>query len=287
MKFGFYGSNIGACANAVDARSIAQHAESTGFESLWVMDHSILPSPIEPPSVMPPELPIVDPLISLSYLAGQTRKIRLATGILLLPQRNPVILAKQTASLDVLSEGRLILGVGTGYVPQEYSAIGIPYTQRGLRMDEGIDALRQLWCKDKPRMHGKTVQFDRVDAAPRPLQHGGPPIVVGGESTAALQRAVTKANGWYGMNLSIESLTTHLSSLKKLSTQHERDSALGRLEVSVTIKSHRLPSEAEVESVRKLGVDRVILWPISDISDLDAQHRVIDRAANLIARFSR
>ena len=189
MKLGLYGINLGPCADSQTAASVARAAEKAGFESLWTAEHVVLPDPQVPPSPVPAETPFLDPAVALSHVAAHTGTIRLATGIIILPQRNPLVLAKEMASVDVLSGGRLIFGIGAGYLRPEFEALGAPFEDRGERTNEYIEAIRALWTQEAPRFEGRFVSFAGIDAQPRPIQKPHPPIVVGGLSPPALRRA--------------------------------------------------------------------------------------------------
>lgn len=256
MKFGLFGIGSGICAQPAVARATAQAAEARGFESLWTGEHVVLPDPREAPSPAPPEFPMLHPSTSLAYLAGVTQKVLLATGIVLIAQRNPVVLAKEMASLDVVTGGRLLLGIGAGYLHQEFSALGVPFAERGARTDEAIEVLRTLWTQEKPAFRGRFTQFDHIDAQPRPVQAGGPPIVVGGTSDAALKRTLHSAQGWYGFALNVEQTGEVLKRLERLAREQERPAWLGPLEISVT-PSLRLDAGV-VEQFAELGVHRLI-----------------------------
>src|SRR5271167_1666600 len=150
MKFGLFGINNGPCAFPKCAAAVARAAEEAGFESVWTGEHVILPDPQAPPSPVPAEYPMLDPAIALSFVAAHTSTIRLGTGIIILPQRNPVVLAKELASLDVLSAGRLIFGIGIGYLKPEFEAIGAPFDHKGPRSEEFLAAMTALWSQEKP-----------------------------------------------------------------------------------------------------------------------------------------
>ena len=147
---------------------------------------------------------MLDPAVSLAFLAGQTRTLRLATGIVILPQRNPLVLAKELASVDVVSGGRLIFGLGAGYLEAEFDAIGAPFDDRGPRTSEAIEVLRTLWTEDSPRFEGRFWSFSGIRAMPRPVQRPHPPILVGGHSKPAFRRAVAQGDGWYGFALDVD-----------------------------------------------------------------------------------
>jgi probable F420-dependent oxidoreductase len=259
MKLGIFGINTGPCAEPETAAKVARAAEAAGFESVWTGEHVVLPDPQAPPSPAPPEHPMLDPAVALAFLAGQTERLRLATGIIILPQRNPVVLAKELASVDVLSGGRLIAGVAAGYLKPEFDAIGVPFETRGARTDEFIDVLRALWTQEKPAFEGPSVQFRGVDAQPRPVQKPHPPIVVGGTSPPALRRAVTRGNGWYGFLRDLETAKADLAGLAAARRAVERPAALGALEISVT-PLPRLDLDG-AQRYRDLGVDRLVLLP--------------------------
>jgi probable F420-dependent oxidoreductase len=259
LKFGFFGINTGPCAAPETAAKVARAAEAAGFESVWTGEHVVLPDPQAPPSPAPPRHPMLDPAVALAFLAAHTQRIRLATGIVILPQRNPVVLAKELASVDVLSRGRLIFGLGAGYLKPEFDALGARFDDRGARTDEYIDVLRVLWSEEQPSFAGRTVRFAGVDAHPRPVQKPHPPIVVGGTSPPALRRAVLKGNGWYGFLRDLDAAQADLAGLAAARREAGRPAALGALEISVTP-----PPRLDLEGARRyqdLGVDRLVLLP--------------------------
>src|SRR5260370_4361393 len=153
MKFGVFGINNGPCAFPKCAAAVSRAAEEAGFESLWTGEHVILPDPQVPPSPVAADYPMNDPAVALAFIAAHTSRIRLGTGIIILPQRNPVVLAKALASLDVLSIGRLIFGIGVGYLRPEFKAIGAPFEDRGGRTLEYLPAIRSLWEGTPPPLH--------------------------------------------------------------------------------------------------------------------------------------
>jgi probable F420-dependent oxidoreductase len=259
LKFGFFGINTGPCAAPETAAKVARAAEAAGFESVWTGEHVVLPDPQAPPSPAPPRHPMLDPAVALAFLAAHTQRIRLATGIVILPQRNPVVLAKELASVDVLSRGRLIFGLGAGYLKPEFDALGARFDDRGARTDEYIDVLRVLWSEEQPSFAGRTVRFAGVDAHPRPVQKPHPPIVVGGTSPPALRRAAGKGNGWYGFLRDLDAAQADLAGLAAARREAGRPAALGALEISVTP-----PPRLDLEGARRyqdLGVDRLVLLP--------------------------
>src|SRR5215813_6144243 len=204
MKIGLFSINFGVCGNLEAMISVAKAAEQAGLESVWTAEHVVLPDPRVPPSPSEPQTPFFDPLIALSHIAAYTSHLRLGTGIIILPQRNPVVLAKELASLDVVSRGRLIFGLGAGYLEPEFRAIGAPFEQRGAVTNESIEVLKALWTMEKPAYNGQFFSFAGIDAQPRPVQKPYPPIVVGGRSRHGARRAVRYGNGWYGFHTDIE-----------------------------------------------------------------------------------
>ena len=257
MKFGLFGINIGACANPQTAASVARAAERAGFESVWTGEHVVLPDPQVAPSPLPPRTPMLDPAVALAFVAAHTQRIRLGTGIIILPQRNPVVLAKELASLDVLSGGRLLFGVGAGYLEAEFAAVGAPFAGRGARCDEYLDAIQALWTQPQPRFAGRSVAFSGIDAQPRPVQRPHPPILVGGQSPGAYRRAVSRGNGWYGFALDLEGTRRCLAGLERARGERERPAALGPLEITVTPPPSVRPDD--VARYAELGVDRLAL----------------------------
>jgi probable F420-dependent oxidoreductase len=270
---GLFATNMGVCASADGAARIGTLAEELGYDSLWMGEHVVAPSPRVPPSPMEPDDPILDPLVALGFMAGMTEKLRLATGIVILPQRNPVVLAKQLATLDVVSRGRVIFGMGVGYLEPEMSAVGVPMEGRGARADEYLRAMRELWEADAPSFDGRHVAFKGVDAHPRPVQRPLP-VVVGGHSAAAHRRAVMHADGWYGYMLNREVTAQQIESLKKEAETAGRDLAGFTITVS---PAERLGPES-VAAFGSLGVDRLVLVPRLNLSLEDLDEYVRARA---------
>src|SRR5258708_9889787 len=203
LALGLFSMTTGPCSHPEGAARVARAAEAAGFDSLWGGEHVVLPDPQAPPSPLAPEDRITDPIVALAFLAAHTTRIRLGTGIIIiiLPQRNPLVLAKQLATLDVFSGGRLIFGVGVGYLEPEFRALGIPFETRGPMTDEYLAAMRTIWSQERPAYRGRFVAFENVQAHPQPVQRPGPPIVVGGHTPAAFRRAVEQGRGWDGFAL--------------------------------------------------------------------------------------
>ena len=212
LKLGLTSVNGGPHSRPDTMIRLAQAAESAGFDSVWAGGHPFLS---EKQSRMPPTIRMLDPVVALAYIAAYTRTIRLGTGIILLPQFNPLILAKELASLDVLSGGRLIFGIGVGWSEEEYAALGLSYHDRGERADDYLKAMKVIWSEDKPAYHGRFVSFESVQAYPHPEQQPHPPIVVGGNSPGAYRRAVEQGNGWFGYGLDLDETGRSIADLRE------------------------------------------------------------------------
>lgn len=259
MKFGLFGINMNVCSNPEAAARVAKAAEAAGFESLWTGEHVVLPDPQVPPSPLPPSYPLLDPTVSLAYIAAHTKTIRLGTGIIILPQRNPLVLAKELASVDVVSSGRLIFGLGIGYLKPEFDALGIPFDQKGLRAMDYLQAMQAVWTQEKPAYHGQFVSFGGIQALPQPVQKPYPPVVIGGHTKEAFRRAVQHANGWYGFALDLEKAAECLAGLKKAAQDVNRPTSLGSLDISIT-PGPTLDLDL-AKRYTDLGVHRLIPFP--------------------------
>jgi probable F420-dependent oxidoreductase len=223
-------ANTARWANGEGALDAARQAEAAGFESLWTVEHVVYPDdyqskyPYSADGKMPavPSTPIPDPLIWLAYVAAVTTKLRLATGILILPERNPVVLAKELATLDHLSGGRVELGIGVGWLKEEFDALGISWARRGARTDEYVTAMRELWAKDGASFDGDFASFERVSSNPKP-PNGAVRIVVGGHSRAAAERAGRLGDGFFPGRGSTSELAELLDIARQTAAAHGRD----------------------------------------------------------------
>jgi probable F420-dependent oxidoreductase len=236
---------------------IAECAEAAEIESIWVSEHLVNADPREPPSPMDPEDPILDPVTALAFLAGRTTTVRLGTGVIVLPLRNPLILAKELATVDVLSGGRLILGIGVGYVEREFRGLGVPFEDRGQRLEEYLAAIRAIWTQQHPSYQGRYVEVGGVQAHPHPTQRPHPPIVMGGYVPAVMRRTVREADGWYGWGLDLEETAKRFEILRETAAKVPRGERLGPLEVTITP-----PGDVDVATAKQyaeLGVDRLNL----------------------------
>jgi probable F420-dependent oxidoreductase len=273
MRLGLYAINYGTCADPDALVRVAQYAESAGLDSLWAGEHIVLPSPQPPDYAIAPEIPFLDAVVALTLAAASTTSITVAAGILELPLHQPVLLAKQLASVDQVARGRLMVGVGVGYLAPEFAALGVPLDERASRTDEHLAAMRALWTMDAPQFDGRHVAFDGVDAHPRPVQAGGPPILIGGNSALARRRAITMARGWIPADFDLDATRAARQALDRDLAELERPASLGPFDLTVISPRNRLDA-ALVEGYRELGVDRLIVLPGLDVPAERRYHSV-------------
>ena len=257
MKLGFTAFNVEKLAVPEFGR-LAQLADELGYESLWTAEHIVLPDVAPGEGVMRPgNMPFLDSIAILSYLAAFTKSIKLATGVLLLPQHEPLLLAKQIASVDVLSGGRVIVGIGVGSVEAEAKALGVPMSERGSRGNEYLEAMVAVWTQAHPSYHGRHVNFEGIDAYPRPVQQPHPPFVIGGRSEGAYRRTVKYAAGWYGFALDLETTKAQIAAIKDAQAKYGRPAELG--EVEITIHPRETVTPDVIRAYEAAGVDRLLL----------------------------
>jgi probable F420-dependent oxidoreductase len=265
VRYGITFANTARWANSGEALDAARQAEAAGFESLWTVEHVVYPDdyqskyPYSGDGRMPavPSTPIPDPLIWLAYVAAVTTKLRLATGILILPERNPVVLAKELATLDHLSGGRVELGIGVGWLKEEFEALGIPWARRGARTDEYILAMRALWAGDGASFEGDFASFERVSSNPKP-PNGSVRIVIGGHSRAAAERAGRLADGFFPARGSPTELSELLDIAQQTAAAHGRDPSAIELTTGTAGIFGDDPAGA-VQEMAAIGVTRLIV----------------------------
>lgn len=267
MNIGLFGINAGVCADPKVAARVAQAAEKAGLDSLWTAEHVVLPDPHAAPSPLPPDFPLLDPAVSLAWVAAHTDTIKLGTGIIILPQRNPLVLAKELASVDVVSGGRLLFGLGIGYLKAEFDALGIPFQNKAARAIEYLEAMQSIWSDAKPAYEGDYVSFSGVQAQPVPIQQPGPPIIMGGSSLPAYRRAVAHGHGWYGFAMDVEMAREAIASIKDAEAEVERPGALGILELSITPPPGTPMSAELIAQYAELGVSRLIPFELAGDGD--------------------
>jgi probable F420-dependent oxidoreductase len=257
MKFGLFGMNMRPCVTPEAIATVARAAEAAGFESFWGGEHLALADPRTAASPMPAETVFVDLCATMAFAAAHTRTLRLGTGIMILPLRNPVVLAKQLASIDVMSGGRLIFGVGISNLEFEYAAVGMPFDHKGKRAEEALAAMRALWSMERAEFHGCFFSFSGVRAEPRPLQKPHPPIIFGGKSKQAFGRVARADDGWYGYGLDLAATANCIAGIRAACAHQGR--RFEEIEVSITPKG-ALDSEL-ARRYADLGVHRLILPP--------------------------
>jgi len=262
MKVGIMFANVVFFGTPEGAQALAKAAEDSGVESLWTVEHVVVPEgyaspyPYSPTGKMPGDerAPIPDPLAWLSYMAALTTNVRLATGILILPQRNPVVLAKECATIDVLSSGRLTLGVGIGWLQEEFDAIGIPFDERTGRTDEYVAALRALWSENETH-HGTFSNFTNARSYPKPVQQGGIPIVVGGHTKGAARRAGRIGDGFFPA--SANNLPDLIDEMRRAAKDAGRDPD------AIEVTTGGAPSVDFAKQLADQGVTRMVMPPPS------------------------
>ncbi|MDP3703041.1 MAG: LLM class F420-dependent oxidoreductase, partial [Candidatus Omnitrophota bacterium] len=224
MQVGIFAPLANPFATPEYIRTLGTAAEERGFDSIWVAEHVVLfddyssAYPYAQSGKIPvaPESGILDPFVSLSYLAACTSRIRLGTGICLVPQRNPVYTAKEVATIDWLSDGRFDLGIGVGWLAEEFEVLGVPFERRGSRCRAYVDVMRTLWSDAVSEYRGEFYTLPPTRQFPKPLQKPHPPIHFGGESDAALRRVADLGQGWYGFNLEPEQLNERIKRLESM-----------------------------------------------------------------------
>jgi len=286
MKFGLC-LPIRLSLTARDNIEIAKSAEILGFDSVWASDHVVMP---EKHLGSFSEV-FYDPFMLLSYIAAETSTIKLGTSVIILPYRNPVVVAKMIATLDQLSEGRVIFGVGPGWMREEYDALSVPFEKRGARTNEYIEAIKELWVSDDPAYEGEFCSFSNIQFYPKPFQKPHPPIFIAGASDYAIKRAVIYGNGWQPTWVSAEDVREGKSKLEKIAEESGKD--LAGFTYSVRNRLHIVDSNYDitqddkldsadppfllrgtaaqiadyVKQYKELGVAHMILDPVTD--DLD------------------
>ena len=255
------GISAGADRAVIDA--VASAADDCGFATLWVGEHVVMvdrsasryPYSEDGVIAVPAQADWLDPMITLSFIAAASSRIGIATGVLLLPEHNPVVVAKQAASLDRLSAGRLTLGVGVGWSREEFEALGVPFEHRAARTAEYVAAMRTLWRDDVASFNGRFVGFDSIRVNPKPMRDRRIPVVLGGNSDPALRRVAAWADGWYGFNLDgVAAVRERIDTLEQLCAESGRDRA--ELRLSVALVSAQV---GEVGALAELGVDELVL----------------------------
>jgi probable F420-dependent oxidoreductase len=260
MKFGTFLMQTSGSGLA----GVARRAEELGFESLWIPEHILMPVhytsryPYGASGRMPapPETPLHDPMLALAYVAALTTKMRLATGVFVLPLRNPYATAKAVASLDNLSSGRFMFGVGIGWLEEEFRAVGMDFADRARRTREYLGLMRELWTSDNPVFHGKTLELEGFKFNPKPIQKPHPPIIFGGHTEPALKRAARLGDGWYGIAEDIGQAGKIIVRLREIERAEKRAKPL-EITLSPRLGGELKPPEAM--RFAEIGADRLIV----------------------------
>lgn len=263
MKIGIVSINVGGPATAEKMVEVVQHAEAAGIESVWTFEHVIVPTdydskyPYAASGKMgiPPEGWFIDPLISLAHVAAATKTIRLGTGVNIFPQTNPLLFAKQTASLDALSGGRLTLGLGIGWLAEEYQAMGTPFERRGARFDDYLEAVKKVWSGDVVEHESEFLSWHSFKSYPTPAQKPHPPILIGGVTKKTLERVVNAAQGWYAPSDSPGELAEKIGELKEIAARAGRPFD----EIDVTVNWRLAKRPDALTEYEDLGINRAVV----------------------------
>lgn len=272
MKFGLFGMNMWPCVTPGAIAAVACAAEAAGFESIWGGEHIALPDPPTASTPIPPRTAFIDLCITMAFAAAHTHSLRFGTGIMILPLRNPVVLAKQLASVDVLSGGRLIFGVGISNIEAEYRAVGMPFEDKGKRAEEAIAVMKAIWSMERAQFHSRFFSLEVVRAEPRPIQKPHPPIIFGGKSRYAFDRTARLGDGWFGYGLDLGATANCISGIRAACDQYRR--SFDQIEISVTPKA-----EVDLDLAHQyadLGVTRLIISPRA--KDTDEMLGAVERA---------
>jgi probable F420-dependent oxidoreductase len=262
MRIGLHALGIGSGADPGVIAAVARAADEVGFSTLWAGEHVVLVDRPDSPYpyaddgriAVPSDADWLDPMTVLPFAAAVTTRIRLATGILLLPEHHPVLVAKQAASIDVLSAGRFVLGVGIGWSSEEFGALGIPFAGRAARTAEYVEVLRTLWRDDPASFDGAHVSFRDVRCFPKPVGGGRVPVVLGGNSDAALGRVAAYGDGWYGFGVPREQVAGRIEELERRCVAAGRDP--GGLGTAVAVAD---ATPDDIDAVAALGIDELVV----------------------------
>jgi probable F420-dependent oxidoreductase len=278
VKLGLIFANTGVAVTPDGAEKLARIAEEQGFESVWTVEHVVIPAgygstyPYSSSGRMPggEDPPITDPLIWLSFVAAKSERLVLGTGIMILPQRNPVITAKALATLDVLSGGRLRLGVGIGWLREEFDAIGVPFEERAARTEEAIEVMRTLWREDQPSYEGRFWTFEDARCWPKPVNRKVP-IIVGGHGEPAARRAGRLGDGFFPGNRDHDEIGKLITLMRQTAEDAGRDPA------NIEVMAGAWPDAAAVERFASFGVDRLVVPAFA--ADIEQLQNGIEKAA--------
>jgi probable F420-dependent oxidoreductase len=279
MRFGFALPQVGSAAGPEALVMVAKRAEELGFDSLWVLDRILWPvNPRVPYPIGDGSLPVkyrsvLDPLETLTFVAAHTRRIALGTSVLNLPWYNPVLLARRLTTLDILSAGRLRVGFGIGWSPDEYEAAGVTWEERGKRADESIKVLKKIWTTDPVEFQGKYYRIPKSVIGPKPVQKPHPPIYMAAFSPSALKRVGTEANGWFPVGIPLSGVGSIFDEIRSMAKNAGRDPSALELIVRANVEIHNAPIQKgradftgtleqiaeDVTTARKLGAAEIAI----------------------------
>lgn len=275
MRYGVILTGVGPMAEPERLLRAARKADQLGFHSLWLFDHVAFPTRVSEAYgklAFTAEMAFLEPVTTLSYIAAETRQIRLGTGILLLALRHPLHVAKAIATLDVLSKGRAICGVGLGWLAEEFDAFGIPFRERVGRVREGVQVLRTMWADGKLAHQGRYYSFPEVTSYPMPIQRGGPPIWFGGTADAALKRAAELGDGWLGRSGRPDQVQ------RWITTARQRATELGKHNFSIAVSASPEITRDEAAQFERLGAVQI------NLSFLSGEAEEIERRMEAAAK---
>jgi probable F420-dependent oxidoreductase len=286
LKIGFHLPQVGPLASGENLRAAAQTVEEAGFDSVWVSEHIVIPRkrvsryPGSPSGEfpLPPDTPFLDSLSTLHFVAACTQRVQLGTSACILPWRNPVITAKELATLDVLSNGRLILGVGAGWWAEEFAMLGVPFEHRGSRLSEYIQLLKALWTEQNPSFHGRFWQIEEVGFSPKPAQKPHPPIWIGGDGEAAFRRVARLGDTWHAAFNQPEQLAEKYARIQNYAREAGRDPQSVGLTVRTSAPTDTPQAIERLGAYAEAGVSHVALelWANS-----------IDNFREVVGRYAR
>jgi probable F420-dependent oxidoreductase len=256
MRYGVILTGVGHMAEPEKLVRAARKADTLGFHSLWLYEHIAFPArPSEAYGKLPftPDMKFMAPMVTLSYIAAETRQIHLGTGILLLALRHPLHVAKEIATLDVLSNGRAILGVGLGWLSEEFDAFGVPFRERAGRVREGVQILRRIWADGRLEHHGRYYSFPEVTSYPQPVQAGALPIWFGGSVDRAILRAAELGDGWLGTSGRPDKVELRVATVRK------RAEELGKKDFAIAVSAAPEITRDEADRFAQAGANLINL----------------------------
>ena len=255
------GTSLSISSTSADVAVLVRKAEDLGFESCWVPEHTIVPVqtdskyPGTPDGSIPPSMDdMADPLIALARASAVTSTIKLGTSVSLVPEHNPLLMAKQIATLDRLSNGRFIYGIGAGWLKEETEIMGGDFEHRWGQSREAVMAMKELWIKDEAEFHGRFYDFPLVKCSPKPLQKPHPPVYLGGSAARVFQRVVAYGDGWMPVRVNAEQVRAGRAKLDELAE------AAGRDPKSIRLMVYNLPADRDlIQGMEEAGADRVVV----------------------------